>query len=136
MNLNLTLRFFTLFRILVQPHRLAWILYFRVHQSPQCFNWFRCTVQLTNTGNLYSAPVLQVRLVRFATRSRFCNRFHWSPLRLPVPPHRCFRPCNLLFRCHNPHLPSYSGALCWSCYRPYYRSTFTSQCLGSYSTDW
>ena len=135
MNLILTPRLFLLFRILVQLHRLAWTLHFRVYQSLQCFNQSQYKAQpvrLTNTGNLYSAPVLRLLPVWLATVSRFCNRFH----HLTVPLLQYFRLRNLPFSCHNPHLPN---TLIW-CLLPVLLpallpSTLTNQHLGSLSTD-
>ena len=104
MNLGLTPRLFTLFRILVQPRWLAWTLQFV--QILPFFNWFRCTVQLvrlTNTGNLSSAPVLQVLPVSlpqpvslvitqvasstapgFQTRQTFCQRSQTASSKHPT----------------------------------------------------
>ena len=67
-------------------------------------------VWLNNTRNLSPALVLQVLPVWLAACSRFRKGFHRWSLRLPVPPLRCFRPRNLLIRCHNTHLP---GTLLW-----------------------
>ena len=116
----------------------GWLGFFFSGCTKTFFNQFQCIVQpvqMTITGNPSSTPGLPVLLDWLAVHSRFCNRFHRSLLiRLSVPMHWCFRPCNLLsdYTFHIFQAP-HSSAVGQS----YCRTICSSQELGfRSSTDW